>query len=168
MKQTVVLADSGVAVDKMCKPKTDKRYSVIGGKHRAESRYYMILSRLKNTDTKKNSCYKNIKMLISKEDFIKWFMENDFEGASVDRIDKTKDYSLDNIQLLPLEENIRKDKVKAKNGMCQCYVCKEIKPLSLFATDKRRKNGHATICKECDNKRKRRKICSAPNTIVNI
>ena len=47
---------SGVAVDKMCKPKTDKRYSVIGGKHRAESRYYMILSRLKNTDTKKNSC----------------------------------------------------------------------------------------------------------------
>ena len=79
----------------MRKPKTDKRYSVIGGKHRAESRYYMILSRLKNTDTKKNSCYKNIKMLISKEDFMKWFMENDFEGASVDRIDKTKDYSND-------------------------------------------------------------------------
>ena len=52
---------------------------------------------------------------------------------------------------------IRKDKVKAKNGMCQCYVCKEIKPLSLFVTDKRRKNGHATICKECDNKRRKRK-----------
>ena len=102
------------------------------------------------------------------EDFIKWFMENDFEGASVDRIDKTKDYSLDNIQLLPLEENIRKDKVKAKNGVCQCYVCKEIKPLSLFVTDKRRKNGHATICKGCDNKRRRRKICLAPDTIVNI
>jgi hypothetical protein len=135
----------------------DDRYSIIGHKHRALSRYYMILNRLNNTNRNKNTCYQNIKMLIDKDTFISWFMENDFEGASVDRIDKTKDYTIDNIQMLPLDENIRKDKIKAKNGMCECYVCKETKPLEMFAKDKRRKNGHSTICKKCDVQRKKRK-----------
>ena len=93
-------------------------------------------------------------MLIPKDEFVKWFMENDFEGASVDRIDNKGDYSMDNIQLIPLAENIAKDKQKAVNGFCPCYVCGEIKPLELFAVDKRRQNGHSTICKKCDSKRK--------------
>lgn len=134
--------------------KVDNRHRVIGGRHRALSRYYMILNRINHTDTDKNKCYENVKMLISKDDFVKWFMENDFEGASVDRIDHTKDYSLDNIQLIPLGENVRKDKVKARNGQCECYNCKQIKPLDSFAKDSRRKNGHSTICKKCDSKRK--------------
>lgn len=134
--------------------KEDNRNSIIGGKYRALSRYYMILNRLNNTDRDKNKCYQNVKMLIDKDTFISWFMENDFEGASVDRIDKNKDYSIDNIQMLLLEENIRKDKVKAKNGMCECFMCKETKPLEMFAKDSRRKNGYSTICKSCDSKRK--------------
>lgn len=134
--------------------KIDNRNRVIGGKHRALSRYYMILHRINTANTiGKNKCYENVKMLISKEDFVKWFMENDFEGASVDRIDNTKDYSMDNIQLIPLDENVRKDKVKSKNGQCECYHCKQIKPIDCFAKDSRRKNGHSTICKECDSKR---------------
>lgn len=133
--------------------KHDDRYKIIGGKHRAESRYNMILYRINHTDEQKNQCYKDIKMLIDKSTFIEWFMKNDFEGASVDRIDKTKDYSMDNIQLIPLDENIRKDKVKAKDGLCECCKCKQIKSIELFAKDKRRKNGHATICKACDAKR---------------
>ena len=92
-------------------------------------------------------------MLIDKETFVAWFMANDFEGASVDRIDNTKDYSMDNIQMIPLSINIAKDKCKAKDGMCQCYVCKETKPLECFAVDKRRKNGRSTICKKCDSVR---------------
>lgn len=93
-------------------------------------------------------------MLIPKDEFVNWFMANDFEGASVDRIDKKGDYTMENIQLLPLAENIRKDKVKAQNGMCVCFMCHETKPLELFAVDKRRKNGHGTICKKCDSQRK--------------
>lgn len=134
--------------------KCDNRYNVIGGRHRALSRYYMILHRLNHAENKKNKCYSGIKMLVDKETFVDWFMKNDFEGASVDRIDRTRDYSLDNIQLIPLAENIRKDKVKAENGNCECYKCKQTKPLHLFAKDKRRENGHSTICKECDSKRK--------------
>lgn len=136
--------------------KHDTRHKVIGGKHRALSRYYMILHRINHTEEKKNTYYKGVKMLIDKDEFVKWFMDNDFEGASVDRIDKNKDYSMDNIQLIPLEENIRKDKIKAKDGLCECYSCGQIKPLEDFAKDKRRKNGHSTLCKVCDVKRKQK------------
>lgn len=134
--------------------KHDDRYNVIGGRHRALSRYYMILNRLNHTDSKKNQCYNGIRMLIDKETFVEWFMQNDFEGASVDRIDNTKDYSMDNIQMISLADNVRKDKVKARNGVCECYKCKQTKPLELFAKDNRRQNGHSTICKECDSRRK--------------
>lgn len=133
--------------------KHDNRHKMIGGKHRASSRYYMILNRIKNYDRDKNQCYKNIEMLIDKDTFIEWFMQHDFEGASIDRIDSKKPYSMDNIQLISLDENIRKDKVKARDGFCQCYRCREYKPLESFATDHRRKNGHTTICKACDSKR---------------
>lgn len=134
--------------------KKDNRHADIGGRHRALSRYYMILNRLSHTDRPKNTHYAGIKMCMSKEEFVAWFMAHDFKGASVDRIDKTKDYSMDNIQMIPLDENIRKDRVKAHDWVCECYVCKETKPLSQFAVDKRRKNRHATICKQCDNKRR--------------
>ena len=96
-------------------------------------------------------------MLISKDDFVKWFMENDFAGASVDRIDKYGDYALGNVQLIPLADNIAKDKTKARDGYCVCYTCGEKKPLSEFAVDHRRRNGHTTVCKECDRIRGREK-----------
>jgi hypothetical protein len=114
----------------------------------------MILNRLKNTDRVRNRNYHGVKMLIDRETFVEWFMANDFEGASVDRIDNTKDYSIDNIQMIPLSENRVKDKIKERNGMCECYRCKEVKPIELFAIDKKRKNGHKTICKRCDSARK--------------
>lgn len=134
--------------------KHDDRHRIIGGRHRAAGRYAMIVHRLNHTNEKKNSCYEGIKLLIDREVFINWFMENDFEGASVDRIDPTKDYTLDNIQLIPLAENIRKDKVKAKNGVCECYKCKQVKPLEYFSKDSSRQNGHSTLCRSCDSKRR--------------
>ena len=114
----------------------------------------MIKYRVSHTEHKKNHCYRGIQLLIDKEAFVTWFMENDFEGASVDRIDATKDYTLDNIQLIPLADNIRKAKTKAVDGYCECYRCKTVKPLEFFAVNKHRANGHTTICKECDSKRK--------------
>lgn len=136
--------------------KHDNRYKIIGHPHRALSRYYMILNRLKTTERKRNSHYKDIKMEITKEEFVAWFIEHDFPGASVDRIDNTKNYSIDNIQMISLANNIRKDKVKAHDGVCKCYRCHKIKPLEEFAKDKRRMNGHATICKVCDNERRKK------------
>lgn len=140
--------------------KHDIRHTLIGSKHRALSRYYMILNRLKNTNKAKNKNYEGISMDISKEEFVKWFMRNDYERCSVDRIDKNKNYTMDNIQMVPLAENIRKDKVKAKDGYCECYSCHLTKPLDEFVVDRRRANGHGTCCKDCDRKRK----CKRRNT----
>jgi hypothetical protein len=131
----------------------DKRYSIIGGRKRALSRWYMIRYRTSHTEFKKNKAYKGIEFNLDKETFIKWFQERDFENASVDRIDKNKGYTMDNIQLISLAENIRKDKVKSKNGYCICFSCKQNKPIEDFAKDNRRYNGHSTICKACDKER---------------
>jgi hypothetical protein len=114
----------------------------------------MILNRLKTTDRTRNKHYKDVRLLIDKDAFVAWFMANDFDGASVDRIDNTKDYTIDNIQMIPLPINKVKDRFKAKDGMCQCYRCKETKLLEYFAVDKRRSTGHSTICKKCDSNRK--------------
>lgn len=116
----------------------------------------MISHRLNHTDEKKNIHYSGIELKVSKEDFIEWFMALDFEGCSVDRIDKHGHYELSNMQVISLSDNIAKDKLIAKDGVCTCYSCKETKPIDQFAADKRRKHtGKSTICRECDNSREK-------------
>ena len=133
----------------------DLRNQIIGSKRRAINHYNLMLKRC-NSLNKKDLCYKNINVKITKEEFIKWFMPKDFKGCSIDRIDRNKDYELQNMQVIPLSENISKDKIKAKDGYCECFRCKQVKPIEEFAVDKRRANGHATICKKCDVERKKK------------
>lgn len=132
-------------------------YKTLHSRRRANNKYNAILSRVRGYGNKKNKCYENVKIKVSREEFINWYMPLDFEGASVDRIDKNGHYEISNMQVIPLIENIRKDKIKERNGLCECYRCHEVKPISEFAKDKRRINGHSTICIECDRKRKREK-----------
>jgi hypothetical protein len=113
----------------------------------------MIRHRVNHTDTSKNRGYVGIQLLVEREEFITWFIERDFKGCSVDRIDPNGHYELSNMQVIPLAANIRKDKAIATNGKCRCYNCKEWKALKDFAVDKRRANGHSTICRACDNTR---------------
>lgn len=73
---------------------------------------------------------------------------------SIDRRDSSKDYTIDNIRFIELEDNIRKDKMIAKNGKCKCFKCNQIKELYLMVKDKRRVTGRGTMCKTCDNLRR--------------
>lgn len=146
----MVLTAGGLLVSEI----KDLRYKEIGGRKRALSRWCMIRYRTSHTDQPKNRGYKGIEFNLDKEQFIKWFQQRDFENASVDRIDKNKGYTMDNIQLIPLVENIRKDKLKAKNGFCICFRCKQTKPLKDFVRESRRISGYSTICKVCDTERK--------------
>jgi hypothetical protein len=132
-------------------------YTKIGSRRRANNKYNAILTRLNTTTRNKNKNYVGIELRVTREDFIEWYMPLDFEGASVDRIDKHGHYELSNMQVIPLDENIRKDKIKAKNDHCECYVCKTTKPLEEFSVDNRRKNGRSTICKACENIRGKEK-----------
>lgn len=132
-------------------------YTKIGCRRRANNKYNAILTRLTTTDRKKNKSYNGVELRVSRKDFIEWYMPLDFEGASVDRIDKNGHYELSNMQVILLDENIRKDKIKAKDNYCECYICKQMKPIEAFCIDKRRKNGHSTICKECERIRGKEK-----------
>lgn len=129
----------------------------ISCRRRANNKYNAILTRLARTDNPKNKQYYGVELRVSRKEFIEWYMPLDFEGASVDRIDKNGHYELSNMQVISLEENIRKEKVKESNGFCECYNCHKVKPINEFSKDKRRKNGHSTICLACDKVRGRNK-----------
>lgn len=139
------------------KSENKQTYKTIHSRRRANNKYNAILSRVRGYGNEKNKCYKNVDVKISREEFIKWYMPLDFEGASVDRIDRKGDYEISNMQVISLTDNIRKDKVKEHDGVCECYRYHKIKPINEFVKDKRRINGHSTICIECDRERKREK-----------
>lgn len=143
-----------IGASKKMRSQNKQSYHAIGSRRRASNRYNGILSRCRQSYRKKNKHYREIKIIVSREEFIEWFMPQDFDGASVDRIDKNGDYELPNMQVISLADNIRKDKVKAKDGLCECYSCHQIKPLFLFTKDKRRANGYSTLCLECEKQRK--------------
>ena len=134
--------------------KIDNRHKLIGGRHRALSRYSMLCYRVKNSHLPKNKNYQHIKVLVGKEEFISWFMPLDFVGCSVDRKDNAGHYELGNMQVIPLTSNISKAHLQIRNGMRKCYSCKTEKILSDFVQDLRISVGVSTICKACESVRK--------------
>ena len=154
-RQIIDMGLSGLAKEKRHNNKQNTKK--IGCKRRANNKYNGILTRIRTTHIGKNSKYKGGELKVSRKDFIQWFMPLDFEGASVDRIDKNGHYELSNMQVISLAENIRKDKVKARNGETECYVCHKIKPIEEFSKNKRRATGHTNICILCDRERGREK-----------
>lgn len=135
--------------------KVDNRHKIIGGKHRALSRFYMIKNRIKDQDNPKNKKYKNMEFSLDKDEFLLWFMERDYKGCSVDRIDNSRGYHMDNIQIIPLRKNIQKDRVKAIDGKRWCYSCKEYKEVEQMCTSNRIECGTTTICSKCNYDRKK-------------
>ena len=134
--------------------KKDMRHAQIGGYHRAASRYAMMVYRTKNAHLQRNSCYVGVLVLVSKDEFIEWFIQRDFHGCSVDRIDNSGHYELSNMQVIPLARNMAKERLKHINGMCICFVCKKTKPSNEFAKMKSNiSTGLSTICKPCDRAR---------------
>jgi len=64
-----------------------------------------------------NKCqsYKDIKIKMTRDEYKNYCVENkdnilSLEKPSIDRIDSSKDYSLDNIQIIELKDNISKKK----------------------------------------------------------
>lgn len=138
--------------------KDKKGYRIIGSKTRAVSKYHSMLSRVRRANPKKDKAYMGIKVLVSKEDFIRWYMPRDFVGASVDRIDSKGHYSLDNMQVISMHDNIVKackNRVKAHDGVTVCYVCKEEKPLEYFVKNRCAYSGYLNICKKCHKEKQK-------------
>jgi hypothetical protein len=108
--------------------------------------------------SRKNDSYKGIIIEFSRKEFKRWCIDNSHmilncKRPSIDRLDKNKNYTLENIQILELEENIRKDKLIPKDGKSTCCRCKEIKDLSLFVKSSKSSTGIVNMCLECERKR---------------
>lgn len=141
----------------------DTRYSEIGSRKRAISRYAMI----KNRCTKpvgRSSSYSGIPFDIDKEEFVSWFMKNDFVGSSVDRIIPSLGYVKGNIRLVPMTVNLNLT-TKVVEGELVCFRCGVSTKLELCVKDKRRSCGHTNVCLKCEKSRsqlKRRRLKSEP------
>jgi len=131
--------------------KSNPRHKIIGDIERARARYAMLCNRVENSHLPKNSCYEGVEVRVDRDEFLEWFMENNFEGCSVDRIDPNGHYDLSNMQLIPTSENIGKDKRLETDGFNRCWRCLEWKPIEDFVKCSKNKNGYDTICKPCEN-----------------
>jgi len=137
--------------------KRDIRHTIIGGRHRAQTRYYMIKGRIKSTSSK-NKKYPPELEVMEQEQFVRWFQVNDFKNCSVHRLDNNQGYILSNLVLMDKIEHCRLHKYQYRQGITgtrSCTKCGVTKASALFSKDSRRWNGRASICKECDNRRGR-------------
>jgi hypothetical protein len=70
---------------------------------------------------------------------------------SVDRIDRSKNYSLYNIQFIELKDNVKKDRNNLSiEGQKACKICGESKHVSNFSLDKRTYSGRSSTCNHCN------------------
>ena len=53
--------------------------------------------------------------------------------------------------------NTVKDKLKLKDGKCECCRCKQIKSIDEFVKSSKSSYGHTTVCLECERRRTREK-----------
>lgn len=121
---------------------------------------------LKHGQTSKNKAYACVRIEMTREEYKTWCWANQdaieqIERPSIDRKDKLLGYSLANIQVLSLAENIRKDGSVFRNGIGRCHVCRAEKPETEFVTDRRRGNGRGTSCVLCERERGRNRKQSA-------
>lgn len=115
-----------------------------------------------NNTKEKCKTYENINIKFNINEFKKWCINNKdtiykLKRPSIDRINNNLDYFLENMQIIELSENIRKDKTVFINGYGVCYKCKNRKEENQFCSDKRKLNGKTNICLECERKRGREK-----------
>lgn len=107
----------------------------------------------------KNKCYKNVFIEFSFNEFKAWCKVHEdtifnLKRPSIDRVNKDKNYTVDNIQIIELRLNIGKDKTVFKDGYGRCWTCRLYKPELEFCKDRRRPNGRTSLCKVCDKRRK--------------
>ncbi len=103
-----------------------------------------------------NRCYSysNVKIIFTQQEFKEWCYQhenliNNLSRPSLDRIDNKKDYTLDNIQIIELSENIAKEKRKGTLTHGTCWKCGIFKSKEAFSKETRRWSGFSTLCIKC-------------------
>ncbi len=117
--------------------------------------------------------YKDVKVLITKEEFKEWYIETmeDWEAShprpanyrdypSIDRIDNDGHYEPTNLQVISIGDNSRK---RPKNynqyapiGKSWCTVCKAFRDITEFQKNRTSATGYEWLCKTHKNEKNRK------------
>ncbi len=133
--------------------------------YRAKSAYYSMTVRCKNRSGK-NPAYKKVKLDMSLEQWLEWAVPKyqEFEqqhpgvSPSASRLNDEGDYKLDNIEIISMSENRRRQKepYQAKDGIKRCSRCKACLPVAEYSKRAAAKDGYQHWCRNC---------CSAQNKL---
>lgn len=105
--------------------------------------------------------YAGIEVRMTRDEFVAWAIPEyasylsagHSQRPSVDRIDPTLHYSIDNIRIIGLTDNVRRARrnknVLAPEGQCWCSHCKRYLDKGDFGKNRKQWNGINTICKAC-------------------
>lgn len=131
-------------------------YQTIKGK--ASRIWLHILERVE-----KPPFYRNIKVKISKEEFMDWILPeltkwkikyNSLQEVSIDRINNSGHYETGNLQLITRSENrLKQDRNKnltSPKGFAWCGGHKSYLPLIKFGRNAKTRLGVKTKCEECE------------------
>ena len=127
--------------------------------------YSSICRRVRN-----DICYtqKGVKVKVTRDDFIKWYIKGWFKGCVVDRKDNQGHYKLSNLQFITHAEHNHKRRqdhldfldIKELEGKRYCFTCSTLQPETEFYTkqlkiSKMNIKGLDECCKECCRKKRR-------------
>ena len=152
-----------------------KKCRSINGKNRYDKRttskrgsevYTAINDRLTNEKRLvKRERYRNVKNLMTREEFVKWYVDNYFVGCTVDRKDNDGDYEINNIQMLSKTEHNNKKRLDRLGEYTlkenvPCSICGTVKHYTQFYSsnigiNKYNPYGIRSDCKKCNTKHKR-------------
>jgi len=136
-------------------------------KRKATQMWQDIKSRVAGK-TGRSFSYKNIELCMTRDEFINWVSPQlekwkerygNLTDVSLDRKDNSKNYELDNLQLLTKYENTIKrsnnKNVIAPEGKAWCCYCKIYLETDNFHKLKSSYNGLAKMCKSCASKKQK-------------
>ena len=155
-----------------CRPCSNRHNHI--PENKAHRIWYLLERRAENRDGK-NPSYANVKCLITKEEFMDWYVpalyawreRNPDKRDSIDRIDNDGHYELSNMQILELAQNVRKKprvnkNVYAPKGMAWCPDCNCYREAKYFSSSRGRHNGLSCYCTEHTNQRHQAWYKTAP------
>lgn len=147
---------------KVCRLKRDReKYASRDIETKASKIFAGIIQRCTNDKRQEDRPhYKIIGNKLNKEEFIKWYIKNHFDGCEVDRIDNDGHYGMSNIQLLTKAQHNQKrasERICLTSNTAKCTLCNRELDYSLINFYKEEKLvskynplGIRSRCKECD------------------
>lgn len=147
-----------------CRPCDSKKQKLYGNTVPGKiTRTWSSIARRVGNKTGRDPTYSNIKLLMTREEFVEWatgtlkdwVQHSELKYATIDRVEESGHYEINNIQWLTHQDNCRKIKrnknVLAPDGEAWCGKCNLYKLKDEFSYSSNIWNKVQRRCKECQS-----------------